>query len=84
MAQMGTGQAGHEKYNIEYVLSRAPTYVVLGTYRLTAEPLPPERQITPFYPAELGLLASPEFHRRYRYQSAQTHAGWFGYFERAD
>ena len=39
---LGTGYAGHEKFDTEYVLSRRPTYVWLAN-RVTDTPLPLSR-----------------------------------------
>lgn len=79
---MGRGQAGHEKYNTAYVLERAPTYLLIGAYRLYRAPDDPSRQITPYYPVERELLASPEFRSRYRIRHAKAASGYFAFFER--
>ena len=79
---MGGGQAGHEKYNTAYVLERAPTYLVLGTYRLYGAPDDPLRQLTPYYPVERELLNSPEFKSRYRVRQGKAASGYFAFFER--
>lgn len=79
---MGGGQAGHEKYNTAYVLERAPTYLLLGTYRLYPSPDSPWQHLTPYYPVEAELLASPEFRTRYRIRQGKAASGYFGFFER--
>jgi hypothetical protein len=79
---MGNGQAGHEKYNTAYVLKRAPTYLLLGTYRLYPAPDNPWQQLTPYYPVESELLASPEFRSRYRIRQGKAASGYFAFFER--
>jgi hypothetical protein len=78
--EMGRMQAGHEKHDVEYVLSRKPTYVILGIYGLEPELLPPEQIIRPFYPAEIELLRSSKFHQQYKVASAKTEYGYFYYF----
>lgn len=79
---MGSGQAGHEKYNTAYVLERAPTYLLLGVYRLYPAPGNPWQQVTPYYPVERELLASPEFRSRYRIRQGKAASGYFPFFER--
>ncbi len=79
---MGKGQAGHEKYDIDYVLSRKPAYVIIGVYSLSPRQRPPEQLIRPFYPAETELLKSPDFNLQYSLQIARTEGGFFYYFAR--
>lgn len=79
---MGKGQAGHEKYNLGYVLDRAPTYVVVGVYRLVVGQ--PRIVVEPSYPVEFALLGSEEFRRRYRPLVAETSDGSFTYFGRIE
>lgn len=79
---MGRGQAGHEKYNLEYVLRRSPGLVVVGVYALTPQPLALTKMVIPNYPIERDLLMSEEFRRRYRPEMAQTPRGYFVYFKR--
>ena len=79
---LGSGQAGHEKYNTAYVLERAPTYLLIGVYRLFEGPGDPLRRVTPYYPVERELINSPEFLSRYRIRQAKAATGYFVYFER--
>jgi hypothetical protein len=79
---MGTGQAGHEKYNVPYLLQRAPTYFVIGIYGLMPQAAPPEQIVTPGYPVERDLLLSQEFHAAYEPRIGQTPGGFFVYFAR--
>jgi len=44
MPSMGTGWAGHEKYDGQYVLSQKPTYLLLGNIDVTKEPRDPEKK----------------------------------------
>jgi hypothetical protein len=78
--RMGAGQAGHEKFNLEYVLRRDPTFVVVGVYALSNGTSLP--QVTPYYPIELALLSSPVFRERYRPVVASTAGGAFTFFAR--
>jgi hypothetical protein len=79
---MGRGQAGHEKFNLGYVLSRAPTYIVVGVYGLRAGA--PRVAVDPYYPIEFALLRSPEFQAHYRPVVAETPDGFFTFFARID
>jgi len=82
--EMGKVQAGHEKHDSEYVLSRKPTYVIIGIYGLESELLPPKQVIKPFYPAEKELLRSSEFKQQYKLASAKAEGGYFYFFVSAD
>jgi hypothetical protein len=82
--RLGAGQAGHEKYDVDYVLSRKPTYIVAGVYKLQRRPGPPRAMVHPFYPAETELLRAPGLWREYRLRSAVTEGGHFAYFARND
>jgi hypothetical protein len=82
--EMGKTQAGHEKHDVEYVLSRKPTYVIIGIYGLESEQLPPKQVIKPFYPAERELLRSSQFQQQYKLASAKTEGGYFYFFVRVD
>jgi hypothetical protein len=84
MPTLGSGQAGHEKHDVAYVLSRRPTYVMIGVYGLAPEPLPPTRLLRPYYAAEIEMLRSPLFRELYRLHRGQTAGGYFPYFRRAD
>jgi hypothetical protein len=82
---MGTGQAGHEKFNTEYVIRRAPTYVIVGVYGLTSRLTAPLDMIQPYYPLEYSLLNTEQFARRYHPHVGQTASGgYFAYFKRTD
>jgi arabinofuranosyltransferase len=82
--ELGAGQAGHEKYDVDYVLGKRPTYVLIGVYGLSPVAAPPQQLVQPYYPAELRLLESPRFAASYRLKLGHTTSGWFAYFERAD
>jgi hypothetical protein len=84
MPDLGRGHAGHEKYDIDYVLSRQPTYVVIGVYGLSRELLAPQQYIRPYYVAETEMLGSPEFRQRYVAKRAWTPSGYFPYFARIE
>ena len=81
---VGRGFAGHEKHDIDYVLDRRPTYVVVGTYGLSKRPLPAGELLRPFYAAEKALLASPRFWEEYQLVRARAAGGFFAFFVRAE
>jgi hypothetical protein len=81
---VGRGFAGHEKHDVEYVLDRRPTYVVVGTYGLSPRPLRADELLRPFYAAERALLASPRFWEEYKLVRAQAAGGYFALFVRAE
>jgi hypothetical protein len=79
-ADVGTGQAGHERSNPEYVLAREPDIVVIGVYGLTPDA---QRALPrPFYRAGRALLEHPEFLDSYRIRVGRTPRGSFPYYER--
>lgn len=80
--EMGGGTAGHEKYNVEYVLQKQPEYLLLGVYVLSPTPVDPRELIDPNYRIERDLLRAPAFHARYRLRLGQTPVGYFPFFER--
>jgi hypothetical protein len=80
---LGRGQAGHEKHHVDYVLSRQPTYVLIGVYGLASNPQPARQLLQPFYPAETEMLRSHQFRSRYVLRRARAASGYFAYFERA-
>ena len=82
MPELGSGQAGHEKYDVEYVLGHRPEYVIVGVYGLSPEPHPALELVRPFYPAERELLLHPGFAAAYRPETARTPDGHFAYFVR--
>ena len=82
MPDMGSGPVGHEKYDVDYVLQRAPSYILVGVYGLSPDPLPANRMITPYYAAERLLLQHPQFLAHYRAAVASVPGGRFVYFVR--
>jgi len=79
---MGKMQAGHEKFDVEYVLSRKPTYVIIGVYGLSSDPLPPRELVKPYYPAETELVKAQAFQDQYTLKLGKTQKGYFYYFVR--
>ena len=71
VAGMGRGAPGHERYDAEYVLHRAPDLVFLGACRLWERPLSSDeladyvRTYAQFVPAVGALLEHPEFQAHY-------------------
>ena len=83
MAHMGQGWAGHEKHDGQYILSRRPTYLLLGNIDVTDRPRDPRKM--PFIPCvrpaiwrgekelyETGLIAT-----MYKPRSAEIAPGQF-------
>jgi hypothetical protein len=75
-------QAGHEKYDVDYVLRRRPDYILIGVYGLSARRVEPLRMVLPVYPVELGLLQHPLLPKLYTLETARTPDGYFPYFEK--
>ena len=82
MPALGSGPPGHEKFDVDYVLSRRPDIILLGVYRLDARPLPPQDLIQYSYEAEWRMLDSPRFLVEYGLRSARAPGGYFPYFVR--
>jgi len=81
--EMGSGPAGHEKYDTGYVLSRQPTYILLGLYEERATRPSADDTLALYYPAEIDLAQSPEFLQLYRPVSGRVGGGYFTFFTRA-
>lgn len=79
---MGTGTAGHEKFNVDYVLERKPEFLLLGAYVLAPVPVDPRELVDPNYRIERDLLRTPAFLKQYRVRLGHTPSGYFPYFER--
>src|SRR5690606_3832871 len=79
---LGRGWAGHEKRDGRYVLSRAPTYLLLGNVRVLDHPLPldhPEfvRIAHPDIEAREGDIYVPELLHAYEPKVANLGGGLF-------
>jgi len=84
MPGMGEGIAGHEKHDMEYVLSRKPTYILHYTF-LLPEPVFTTGQFrTPWNRGLEGLLSSERFDREYRGEHAKIGSMYFIYFQRKE
>lgn len=81
--ELGAGQAGHEKYDVDYVLAQKPTYLLIGVYGLSPVAVPAQQLVRPDYPAERRLYESPELWASYSLRLGRTESGWFPYFERS-
>lgn len=84
VSSLGRGQAGHEKHDVDYVLSRRPTYILIGVYGLGSRVLPTQALVRPFYPAEREMLQSPRFAEMYTLERGSTPSGDFAYFRRIE
>ena len=72
MSGLGTGWEGHERYDVEYMLSRRPDYYVFGFSGDT----------TPFFPGDTKIVGSGEFQAAYVKQSARSTGHPFIFFKR--
>jgi hypothetical protein len=81
---MGLAPAGHEKFDPDYVLSRRPTYVVMGVYDLTPDRPDAAETLPLYYPAEIVLSRSEGFTRHYRPIAGRCPGGYFTFFARDD
>jgi hypothetical protein len=77
---MGTGIAGHEKGDGAYVLSRRPTYILLGNVLITNNPeldfasLPWEGWVLK---SEYELWFDQKFHQMYQQVASHLGGGWY-------
>ncbi|MEW6237725.1 MAG: hypothetical protein AB1656_20255 [Candidatus Omnitrophota bacterium] len=76
--------AGHEKSNVNYVLSRQPRFIQLFPLLFfNAYPYPENRlERLLYYPAQQDLWHHPLFHETYGYNTEETTYGYISYFER--
>ncbi len=82
-SDLGRGWAGHEKHDGQYVLSRRPTYLLLGNVDVTAKPRDPRKR--PFIPydnphiwaREQDMFATELIFERYRPRSVQLAPGQY-------
>jgi hypothetical protein len=84
VARPGAAPAGHERSDAAYVLSRRPTYILLGTYGLAADPPDASSVLPLYYQAEKEITASPGFRNGYRLRAGHCAAGYFTFFEIQD
>jgi arabinofuranosyltransferase len=79
---LGSGLPGHEKFDVDYVLSRRPDFILLGVYGLDPGPRPPQDLVHYFYEAEWRMLDSPRFGAEYQMRRARAPGGYFPCFVR--
>ncbi len=81
-SQPGRGFSGHEKYDVDHVLSLRPTFILVVHY-LTAEPVP-YMSLPAMAWGEFNkeLLRHPSLHRDYRYRSMEVGGKWMNCFVR--
>jgi hypothetical protein len=82
MPGFGSGLPGHEKFDVDYVLSRRPDVILLGVYGLDPNPRPPWEMVHYYYEAEWRMLDSKRFGEEYRLHSGRTPGGYFPFFAR--
>lgn len=67
--ELGRGYTGHEKFDIDYLLSRAPDYILLLDVA-TSQPVPLEALAHEMWgDANQALLRHPQLARDYRYEN---------------
>jgi hypothetical protein len=77
---MGEGVAGHEKYDVEYVLSRRPGLIFVGRNELTRDP----GGAYIWLEGDRRLLRHPWLERDYQLASAQVGQEYFSFYLRKD
>ncbi len=90
MPEFGSGIAGHEKHDMDYVLSRRPTYFIHYPF-LLPEPIFTKGQFeTDWNPGLAALLTSERFDREYRGEVAEIRvpgaqrSSYLAYFRRKE
>jgi hypothetical protein len=90
MPEFGSGIAGHEKHDMDYVLSRRPTYFIHYPF-LLPEPVFTKGQFeTDWNPGLAALLTSERFDREYRGEVAEIRVpgaqrtSYLAYFRRKE
>ena len=74
---LGTGYAGHEKFDTEYVLAKRPSYVLLAN-RITQVPLPSSRLPDDVWGSfNQEILANPGFDALYDYRPSEMARGQY-------
>jgi len=76
MPEMGKGIAGHEKYDIDYVLDKKPTYIFHYPFLVKRPVITPSQFITEWNPGQKYLFESPRFRTMYEPVSEKI-AGYF-------
>ncbi|MFH1277727.1 MAG: hypothetical protein ABIK65_05060 [Candidatus Eisenbacteria bacterium] len=84
MPAMGGGLAGHEKYDMEHVLSRKPTYILHYPFLLPEPVFRTGHFRTPWNRGLAELLESATFDREYRGESAAIGPMHLVYFKRKE
>lgn len=77
---MGEGVAGHEKYDVEYVLSRRPGLIFVGRNELTRDP----GGAYIWLEGDRRLLRHPWLERDYRIETAKVGTEYFTFYLRKD
>jgi arabinofuranosyltransferase len=71
MPEMGRGIAGHEKYDVEYLLDQRPEYILHFEFVLNRPVLDRAQFVTPWNRGLEDLFDSPRFHQLYEPRSVQ-------------
>jgi hypothetical protein len=80
MPGMGSGIAGHEKHDMDYVIRRRPTYLFHHLFLLTKPKFTREQFETPWNPGEERLLTSEVFPVLYEQVSEKVGPFYINFF----
>jgi arabinofuranosyltransferase len=80
---LGSGRAGHDKYDVEYVLDQEPEFILLHPFPWR-EPIPDPEAVyfRHRHKVHEKLIASPRFEREYRLRWLPLKIGYLAIFER--
>jgi hypothetical protein len=82
--ELGRGYAGHEKFDVQWVLSRRPSYILIVNL-LTRVPVPPAAMPQVAWgDFNQQLLRRPELLRAYTYQSVRLDDAYLNLLVRRD
>lgn len=82
--QLGTGTAGHEKFDVDHVLSKRPSYILLVNY-LTLEPIPAAAVASELWgDFNRRIHADPRLAMQYRYEHVKIADRWLNIHVRRD
>ena len=80
MPRMGGGLAGHEKHDMEYVISKRPTYIFHYLFMVKRPVITRDQFLTEWNPGEASLPDLPDFNRMYEPVSEQIAGLYLNFF----
>jgi arabinofuranosyltransferase len=81
---IGSQPAGHERSDAAYVLSRRPTFILLGTYALSPGRPDAAAALPLYYRAEREITEAPGLESDYRVRFGHPPGGYFTYLSLRD